>query len=341
VEEFKMRLLVWADPHIYAFKQFAEIGESGLNSRLEESLDVLELIVDRANQDDVDAMIMAGDLWHEKHRANLQCVYETLKILENLTKPSASASGNHDALSKAPGHYSALELVRFIQNTRCVIDEYGEIVHGIHFECVPFSYNLDWQLRQIEAIEEKEKSILITHGDVIGQYYGSFLVTEGLPLELLGKFALSVVGHYHTPTIVAPDVLILGAPMQHMWSDKGQKRGIWLVDINPDSLPVMTFEEITSSKFIEVNLDLDENRNYSFNFQDFYRIISSKPIDVDRRVKATIVSPEVIESEARSEMSTMDDEDTLVERYAEARGGENSEELTALGKRFIPGRGDE
>jgi len=332
-----VRALVVADTHIYEFKQFAHAVEYGINSRLKEELEVLELLIDRANEDDIDVFIHAGDLWHEKHRASVRTVYETLRILRKLKKPSFWASGNHDLLFKHPYFpYSALNMVEFALGSRCMIDAVSDVFEGLSIVCVPYCYNVSDQLHMFDAVRDKSRTVLITHGDVVGQHYGSYEVREGLPPELLDEFAFAVVGHYHNPTIVSDTVLIPGAPQQHNWGDRGQERGCWIVELDPSACSIESFEEIDSSRFVEVNLD--ENPDYRFNERDFYRVTTTRSVSLPKGVKAIVVSPEVVEVERRAEISLLDDPATLVERYAEARGGDKARELALLGKGFISRR---
>jgi len=329
-----VRLIVTSDTHLYEFRQFAKTLEGGINSRLKQSLDVLDMIIERANQE-ADLFIHVGDLYHEKGRTSLKVVYESFKVLRKLMKPSIWVSGNHDMVFRTTGKYTVLDLLEFVVPQSYVDREVIDF-EGYKFVCVPYNFDREEHSETIYSIEDKENVVLLTHADMKDVMYGGYKSEVGLEKESLSEFLFAIVGHCHTPYFLENNVLIPGAPVQHTWNDVGEERGYWVVELNNGQLEGVEFCRVSNvSKFVEVNLE--ENPDFEFNDRDFYRVICSSPVEIPEGVNAVVITPEVEAEEKRLEVASLSSPESLIDKYVELKAKERKDELKELGMILLKG----
>jgi len=332
-----MKFLVFSDNHIYEFQQFSTILSNGLNSRLQSSLDVLDLIIDYANDnDEIKGVLHGGDFFHTKDKISWLSLSETVKRVKRLRKPSVWASGNHDLLrggSKLKATSINL-LTSFSGISDYTVDWHRTFARGVCVWAVPFNPDFKEQIKAIEKIENKSDIILLTHGEVTGAVCNRYRVTRGIPRELLSQFAFSIVGHLHHPEItpIGERILIPGSPCHQTWNDVGVSMGVWVIDVqNGNEVTIDSYFEIDAPEFIEVGED--EIDGYEFKDKNFYRVVTDKKIDLPKN--AISISKKRAVLERSTTQLAIDNAEELVKQYVTVKGGEDKIELKKIGLELI------
>lgn len=326
-----MKFLIFSDIHLYEFWQFATILDNGINSRLQDGLDILQLIVNYVNDnDEIAAVLHAGDFFQTKDKISWVALMEAVKILSGLRKPSVWASGNHDLVrGDYEFPYTAMDaLVRF-SSLKGVVDSSVDI-NGFTIVAVPYCKKFGVYLDRLKKIENKEKKILLTHGEVTGAVYKGYHVTKAIPQKLLAQFAFSIVGHFHHPMMFGDNILVPGAPHHQNWSDAGTTLGVWVLDTDGlDGFSGIEFLPIQAPKFIEVEYD----KNFEYSKENFYRVITDSVVRLPKN--AVRISKKRIELERTTTQLSIDNAEDLVKKYTRIKGGANKRTLEKMGLDLI------
>jgi len=257
-----MRAVVFSDLHCHPWPAFSRLDESGTNTRLRDTLLVLELVSKTAIERNADCIIFAGDFFHtQKIEAEvLHLAAETLASF-SINIPILAIEGNHDQAAKIMNLTSVSGLRvpsqwNWLRNLdlRC---------RGIHIWGVPYGS---------EAFPKPIPDIAVMHRGVHGAQVSDYFLSgfeHDLKLEDAHLYAkkLVICGHYHKPQFFENDVKVLipGSPLQHTWGDAGQDRGIWVIDV--DDKVNCEFVPLDLPKFIRItDKNIDDLANAEGNF---------------------------------------------------------------------------
>jgi DNA repair exonuclease SbcCD nuclease subunit len=284
-----MRLLIFADVHSHAFRPYSEILPNGRNSRLQDTLDILEQIYYICRNQEVDGVLCGGDLFHARSVLNVATfndVYEAIAKIKTAVKFFVLLVGNHDQSNKLGTIHSTKTfgaVVDVIDQPKWYIGEAEE--ETVNIFAVPF---MDSKEQIVEAINtglntysgdrENSATLLLGHFGVSGAEPGANFVLKSGDLPTLPDlkpqfFDQVFLGHYHMPQEPLPNVRFVGAPMQHNWGDAKQVRGIWLYDTTPGAgyaTPYM--QSLVAPNFVRAQATDLENNSQNFKGH-FVRVV--------------------------------------------------------------------
>jgi len=190
---------------------------------------------------------------------------------------------------------------------------------------------------QLEKLEVPKRTIFLGHQDLIGSEYGAIINKQGLDPDMLSKkFWFSFVGHFHESKMVRDNVVSVGAPLQHNFSDVGSKRGWWIFDTDTEEL---RFRPNTFSPEFKT-LVLEKGQAVGFkDDKNFYRVKvkgSDPPKDIDGLKWKRVSYEDVGSGERRSTISLSDKKEDIIEKYVKLKGGDLSQEkLIEIGRRYL------
>ncbi len=266
-----MRFLVFSDLHAHPWSRFSKRLANGRNSRLEDTLQTLKFIRQKATELDVDGVIFSGDLFDAKTRIPLATINVVYREFSQWTRPVLMIPGNHDFLHRS-GSDHALEVFRDLEGFT-VVDEPAVIEWELKYDVVTVAAVPYREEMRPEWFADAE--ICVAHGSVVGSKYapnGLHILPpemagkepgqygEGISMSWLDRYKLAVVGHIHYPQALG-NVLIPGMPMQQHPHELDQKRGVWLVELDTTiPLPAVEFTrlETGSPTFMEALVQEDE-----------------------------------------------------------------------------------
>ena len=247
-----MRFLHTADLHIG--KVFDNI------SMLEDQKQVLRQITDIAVGDEVDAVLIAGDVYQRSApQAEAMEVFDG--FVSDLTRSGKKVfliSGNHDSaqrisyfssLIRGAGVYATEEFGGRLQSVK-LTDEFGDItVHLLPFirptNVRPFfadtkinSYT-DAVKAVLDAsdVDERKRNVLLVHQFVTGaEAAGSEELSVGgvdnVDASVFDKFDYVAMGHIHKSQKIARDtVRYAGSPMKYSFGEAEHLKSVTIVDM--------------------------------------------------------------------------------------------------------------
>lgn len=310
-----MKGIIFGDMHIYPFLQFVKRLDDGMNSRLSEILDVLGRLVIRAEDKDVDFVIIPGDLFNEKDKVNIRAFTEAVVLLATIQKPCLLVTGNHDFVTQKEGKvtFSALSIMKYLGDNFYIDGEM--VVKGQKFVGVPYYKKVEDQYEEIRKHVDEE-TILVTHAEVYGAVDGKIRFSTGLPRELFKKFKASIVGHIHTPQRDdSCGLLIPGSPLHHDFGDIDRAAYAWELEIKGKQVIPKPFE-VSGPKFVECKAeDFDPSQKKE---QVYYRVIG----EVKNPGDNVMCIPEVQEEAGvgRGEVQLVDTREQLLDKWLKFKG---------------------
>lgn len=284
------KIVIFSDLHAHTFGAYSHPLEDGTNSRLQDTLDVIDDVRALANELDADAVLFGGDLFHERRHIVTQAfskVYEALSLFAIDKIPLFMIHGNHDQADKA-GRFHALKPFQTYAN---VVDEPGWTTletgaEDLHILAVPYIEDTDHLLDivNIKPPKGEGSKIFLGHFGVDGAKLGAdFVYSNGNEPAMgnipIGRFDAGFLGHFHLHQKMAPNFWYVGAPLQHNWGDKGQVRGCMVYDTETKKAYHHPLNR--APRFVELTLAQATKANVDYS-NDFVRIISDKSWSEDR-----------------------------------------------------------
>lgn len=330
------RLLILADIHAHNYREFATLDGSQ-NSRFTDCLDILELIREDVETEKADEVIIGGDLFHLKNSVDSAVIRRVMEMLCDFPRPVNLVFGNHDYVrwNKDP------ELLYMIgalnKNVKHYMGGFAKRDDDYSIYVAHYTRKVSELVEQIEKLEVPKRTIFFAHQDLIGSEYGSIINKTGLDPDMLSKkFWYSFVGHYHTSQKVRDNVISVGAPLQHSFSDIDSKRGWWIFDTDTEELEFK--ENDFSPQFKELVVEKGAGVDIS-DSHNFYRIKvkgSTAPKGIDNIRFKRISYEDVGTGQRRSTISLSDAKEDIIEKYVKLKGADlDSAKLIELGRGYL------
>ena len=251
------------------------IGRKLLGKSLaEDQKHILDQILSMAGEDDVDAVLIAGDLY-DKSQPSAEAVEMTgafLTRLAEMKKPCFIVSGNHDSAEQVAYCRSILRDARIYispafrtaPEKHVLQDEHGEI----HVYLMPFirpaAVRRAFPERAEEirgypdamraAIEEMHidpsvRNVLVAHQFVLGGMEMDLADSEermvggvdAIPAEIFADFDYVALGHLHSPQKVKGERMrYAGSPLKYSLSEEKQRKAAIKVEIGAKNADLRT-----------------------------------------------------------------------------------------------------
>lgn len=245
-----MRFAFIADLHLSRYSQDKIEDVSNLPERLHSIKTVLSQIAEYCITNNIGTVIIGGDLLHNK--SIIYAIAQKIMLDYFRNYPQLIfyiIDGNHDLSGKGADAISALISLDNEPNVKRIRKDH-EMLDNILF--VPYSYNM------IKIIKESEADILISHfGLNEGILNSGISIIADISLkDLLEKYKLVLLGHYHKPQQIINDNISLyyvGSPVQLNWGEKGEEKRFLVVDT--ETLQVESIPTTGYKKYIEIELN--------------------------------------------------------------------------------------
>ncbi|MDR9430599.1 MAG: DNA double-strand break repair protein Mre11 [Natronomonas sp.] len=303
------RVLHTADTHI-GYRQYHS------PERQVDFLDAFRRVVADAVESDVDAVVHAGDLFHDR-RPDLSDLLGTLDVLETLSDadiPFLAVVGNHETKRSAQwlDLFEAMGLATRLGDEPVVVGETA--FYGLDFVPRAQRADLDYEFESHEA----ESAALVSHGrfEPLVPDYGS---VEWDVAEILdsasAEFDAVLLGDEHVPTTQEVSDVWVTYPGSTERASAGEReeRGYNLVEFEGDGDVRISRRGLETRPFVFVDLELGEHEGIE-RVRDRLREhdLEDAVVHVSLEGDGESVSPASIESFAT-------DEGALVARVKDRR----------------------
>lgn len=265
-------LLIFSDLHAHNFKYGSKriTTETGIfNSRLLDTLSVLDEIKDYALAHGITTILFGGDLFHRRQTYNtdvFNLVFDKLKEFSDLGLSLLMIPGNHDYADRA-GLIHALQPFEAIENI--LVMDYPEKIYcwnDLVIHPVPYTPDLDQAqtalLRSGAFADENpgQPNILLAHLGMQGARVGSdYILVSDSDIRVADvphqSFTACFFGHYHEHQQLFGNGWFIGATHEHNWGDVGGKRGFLHAKVYTDRVDFKQVET-QAPKFLVLHEEL-------------------------------------------------------------------------------------
>lgn len=229
-----MRAIVFSDGHIGVYPEGYTDATTGLNTRLLDTLNVWDWVLETAQAKQADLVIFGGDRFkpHNPPAWMRDLADERMRRFAEAGMPLACLLGNHDQYDKS-GRWTSYGGVRvFMSSEVYLFTEPGTLdVTGARFHFLPYG-SKDQSLE----LSKTDPNIVIFHDDVKGvSQYGRMIAQNGLPQEVLDRpeYDLVLGGHVHLrqelPFHHVPAIHI-GTPLERIEDGDQGEKGALLIE---------------------------------------------------------------------------------------------------------------
>ncbi len=269
---------------------------------LEIQIDLLNQIIDYLVDNDIDVLIMAGDIYDRSVPSNeaIEALNDFLSsLILKYHKKVLMIAGNHDSatrLSFASGllKQEGLYIEAFVQDEMKPV-----VIDGVNFYLLPFFkpsyirylYNDESIVTYQDAfaaymkrqkINLDETNILITHQFIAGnkeviksesEAVLSVGGSEIIDVSLVKQFDYVALGHIHAPQQISRDTIrYSGSLMRYSFDEVKQKKSIVDVSIANKKVTYQLVELKPKQDLIKITGYFDEVMNYDNNHNDFIAV---------------------------------------------------------------------
>ncbi len=241
-------------------------------SLLNEQADAFRQVLAIAEREQVDAIVVAGDLY-DRSVPSVEAIelFNQMMIEMNLEKkyPLLAISGNHDSSTRLETGGPWYAQLNFHLHTRLEQAFQPVVLGNTQFFLLPYfepfqarAYFEDDTIRTIEeamvsvvkemktAFDPTKKQVLVAHFFVAGgeKSESETQITVGgldaVPRSLLGDFAYVALGHLHYKNALTKgNARYSGALLNYSLEERAQEKGVWIVQVS-DTKTTVDFQKI-------------------------------------------------------------------------------------------------
>jgi len=246
-----MRFAFLADIHLSRYGQDKREETTGLPERLHSIKNALHEVGDYCRANEIHSVIIGGDLYHNKSVIYAIAQELMLNFFEEYGDLSFIViDGNHDLSGKGEHVVSTLRSTANISNVDWVTEE--PMRFGDDILCTPYSYNV------VNQVRLNRSKILISHFGLSEGILnsGMSIISDLSVKDLIGKYELVLLGHYHKPQEMIQEnfkLYYVGSLIQLDWGEKNEDKRFLVVDsdtLDIESVPISSYK-----RHIEVEID--------------------------------------------------------------------------------------
>jgi exonuclease SbcD len=254
-----MRICHLSDTHLGAGALHSKRGESGLTQRQEDVIRTFVEAVDRIVELKPDVCIHSGDIFDAVRPLNriIAVAGEQLhRLAEKHSIPTVIITGNHDA-PKQPHLGAALDIFRHIRNLYIASEsrlEVFDIDPGLRVCALPHCLTAGIQKQELaRCVPDSTRAcnILVMHGVAAGmpEFSMADLGEQELPLDVMGQFDYTALGHFHNYCQVAPRAYYAGSTERLSQAERGVTKGFIEVTAEPFAV---AFHEVKAREMVDL-----------------------------------------------------------------------------------------
>ncbi len=303
-----MKISVISDLQLHSYPAFSRINPDGRNSRLQHGLDALQFAVDAAEGG---ILVILGDLFEDRQRLGIDVLDAATEVMVRASKVCKGirlVTGNHDQFYR-DGSVTSLRHFESMKGVKVVYDFLSETIDGLPCHFAAFQHDQD-QVRQW-ITKLPARGLLFLHQAMLGaEADGGFLYEKADALTVddvrPDDFMEILVGHFHKPQSLAPNVHYVGSPYQIKMNEIGEEKRIAVIDTQSPQLkwvPVTvcpTFRKAAADEF-----DILTAEEKAAHFWEIEGILDQTPDNVRLKPVAKDV---VVYNAACSDLTSAADE---------------------------------
>ena len=243
------KFIVVSDIHFHNWKPHP----ANFKSRLDEQKEFMYYLASYARDNNIKHVFNCGDTFHLANKVDTEVLFSANQALAEISaatkQPVISITGNHDSkqigtlihnISASATQWSCnitickpIESRDFYLQINSYKDRENCTPTPFSWFAIPYTTNKDFlrlEFRKVEAF--KHPCFVFMHQGVSSVPMGSGFVIDEIfdPKMIPDNVIHAFTGHYHSHKKVAPNLTVVGSPMQHTKADEGEDKGFLVVD---------------------------------------------------------------------------------------------------------------
>jgi len=223
------------------------------------ALDLSKWIKQVMHQHKLDTIFFAGDVFHDRHEIGVNTLHIAKQFFDELSEFNVHLiPGNHDAFLSSTVEINSVEILKnskvHVYTTPTTIEVSEKKVTFCPWKTVVETLDqVDMLVGHFEIVNFKMNATKICdHGDT--------------STNLLEKARAVVTGHFHFRDQRDYDngyVLYLGSPYEMDFGDRGQQKGVSIIDFNKEDMPAVFVENTLTPKHHRIKISDLLDKKYS------------------------------------------------------------------------------
>lgn len=219
----------------------------------------------KENKKEGDACFILGDIFDSRQSLNILVMNSCIEIFRDLGQIFSDTgvyvmTGNHDCWTKDSAQVHSLSCIAALENV--YVYNKPELIktENKNLLIMPWGMNSE---EEKSFLETNSSDILFVHTDIKDARFNAKVTVEhGNNPETYRKHKRVYGGHIHYRQKVNNFITLIGCPYQMTRSDIGNKKGVYLVDL--ETFDEKFIENNYSPEFITANFDslLELNREH-------------------------------------------------------------------------------
>lgn len=340
-----MKALFFSDLHAHNWSQYSTRLSNGLNSRLNDCIDIIRQAAKACKTYGVDHVFFLGDLFESRKSLDIDVFSEVHKEIVELSKCVSQhvwlLVGNHDQHTKI-GDVHSIQIFRHLQKV-VVIDKPWVClpIGGASIAAFPHMSDVTDLKSRLSNITDVD--VVLIHQALREGTIGPYARTIAAELSVsdlpLSKCRYVLAGDYHRRQTIATNgapVHYIGSPLQLKADEVGEEKGFTLLDTSDWQLYTIPtvypkFHLFNDPSELSAALEADENTidpEYDF-IRVKYTSDAEKSAENLKASYPRIQIEEVVEqrSLARTAASAVDSDYLLCREYVDQRGQDFDEDM--------------
>lgn len=334
-----MKVGIWSDLHLHSFKPFSKPVKGGINTRSENTLEILIKVAQIAQDESLNLVCFCGDFWHARGYLSVPLFKEAYKLIGEIPCDVAMIRGQHDLATREFGAPSGIDVFGYIDGVSILDGEHS----WKHRDLIVYGCNSDETLDDIEvdygAFHKECPKILLMHTIIQGcKINPIFKAEEGMSLKKLHNFmdyagiSKCFLGDIHLRQQVSKRVYYVGCAIQQSFGEEKYETGmtIWEPDVT------MKFIPFTGAEFVTVQATNSHKKWYSEH--NYFRVCTKsetlfRKLLRDPKWNVRLIPPAKTFSKKRSSIKLETDYKSAIRTYTKnkIKHKDKLERLTKLG----------
>lgn len=312
------KIVFMGDPHFHEWQQFSHTLPSGINSRLQLSVDAMIQAAELAGSEGM--LVVMGDMFHDRSALTHDVISSAIKAVDaaSCLTTLVMLNGNHDQ-SMRDGSQHSLEMFRYFPNVTTV--DIDMVISAevrdkqLKLCCRSFTEDME-EVRKFAERSAKIKGpkIMCLHQGVRDAVMdGGKIDQKSLTIKQLQHEAFDAIicGHYHTPQQIQ-NLYFVGSPYQSNRGEAGQEKRFLVYDGEMRSEPVTDMPEFRTIRYSSFK-NVEECKEFMATTQHFTDLVVEadrsnevKKADLPNNVTIIAENEEPIMDVPASEITSLD-----------------------------------
>jgi len=214
------------------------------------SLDLADWIKSVMVDNNLDTIFFAGDVFHDRHEIGVNTLHVAKQFFNKLSDFNIHLiPGNHDAFLSSTVEVNSVEILKN-DKVHVYVEPTTLEVGDKKVTFCPWKTN-------IAALDPVD--MLIGHFEIVNFKMNATKICDhgDSSTDLLEKAKSVITGHFHFREQRDYDkgyVLYLGSPYEMDFGDRGQQKGVSIIDFNQDTLPAVFIQNNITPKHHRIKI---------------------------------------------------------------------------------------